>query len=201
MITLPVYDDSVTVRSLRFVKTGIALFIFRPPFEQPRSREFRQYIILMRSSCFSFFTIVLVFIYWTKIFARFSKVQYLLKTCRTFPSGFERPIREDGSLLLKCPRKPKHIIPIRSVEELKEVFKQGYRVQDMDVRGDIAGLLKDNSIHPVVQALYDRKRHNSKPGERGTNDTAKVAIAIEGGGMRGCVAAGMISVSLNSLRQ
>jgi hypothetical protein len=126
--------------------------------------------------------------------AGFSKVKYLLKTWRQFPAGFEQPRHEDGSLLLQRPRKPKAGIPITSVAQLKEVFAKGYRVRDMDVRGDIACLLKEPVVHPVVKALHERKNKGSKPGERVAEDTAKIAIAIEGGGMRGCVAAGMISV-------
>lgn len=125
----------------------------------------------------------------------FSKMNYLLKTWRRFPEGFARPIAEDGTLLLRRPRKPKEPIKVTTVKELKDTFKKGYRVQDMDVRGDIASLLKEPSVHPVVKALYERKAKGSKPGERNEGDKAKVAIAIEGGGMRGCVSAGMISVS------
>ena len=124
-----------------------------------------------------------------------SKLKFLLKTWRRVPEGFERPLDSEGRLLLSRPRKPKVPIVTSSVKELKDLFKQGYRVEDMDVRGDIAMLLKEPQVHPVVKALYERKKRGSKPGERGVNDTAKIAIAIEGGGMRGCVAAGMISVS------
>lgn len=128
--------------------------------------------------------------------AAFSKVKYLLKTWRRFPEGFVRPTNSDGVLLLQKPRKPKVPIKVTSVKQLKEVFHEGYRVQDLDVRGDIASLLKDPVVHPVVKALYERKAKGSKPGERKEGDVAKIAIAIEGGGMRGCVSAGMISVSI-----
>jgi hypothetical protein len=131
--------------------------------------------------------------------AGFSKVKYLLKTWRQFPAGFEQPRNEDGSLLLQRPRKPKMGIPIASVAELKEVFSKGYRVRDMDVRGDIACLLKEPVVHPVVKALYERKNKGSRPGERAVEDKAKIAIAIEGGGMRGCVAAGMITVRMHTV--
>ena len=40
----------------------------------------------------------------------------------------------------------------------------------------------------MIKALYERQKEGSEPGNR--NDRKKVAIAIEGGGMRGCVAAG-----------
>ena len=44
--------------------------------------------------------------------------------------------------------------------------------------------------HAVTQLLHERRRQHSQPGQR--NDAYKVALAIEGGGMRGCVSAGMI---------
>lgn len=125
----------------------------------------------------------------------FWKVNHLQNTWRQIPEGFQRPTNVDGSAMLHPPKRPKEGIPITSVAQLKEVFQQGYRVQDMDVRGDIACLLDKNEVHPVVQTLHERKRRNSKPGERGPEDKVKIAIAVEGGGMRGCVSAGMIAVS------
>ena len=47
-----------------------------------------------------------------------------------------------------------------------------------------------NSDHPVVRAVMERYRSQSKPGLRQTGDKFKIALAIEGGGMRGAVAAG-----------
>ena len=44
------------------------------------------------------------------------------------------------------------------------------------------------SGHPVLQLVLNRWRENSIPGSR--KDQYKLALAIEGGGMRGCVAAG-----------
>ena len=44
--------------------------------------------------------------------------------------------------------------------------------------------------HPVITAVVDRWRSQSKIGNRCSNDHMKIALCIEGGGMRGCVAAG-----------
>ncbi|EKX49152.1 hypothetical protein GUITHDRAFT_93499 [Guillardia theta CCMP2712] len=60
--------------------------------------------------------------------------------------------------------------------------------EEMKIVGDVA-LDKKATIHPVLQVLMQRRRESSKPGQR--SDGFKVALAIEGGGMRGCVAAGM----------
>ncbi len=50
--------------------------------------------------------------------------------------------------------------------------------------------------HPVLQLLLDRSREGSRPGRR--NDPHRLALVIEGGGMRGVVSAGM-AAALESL--
>lgn len=46
-------------------------------------------------------------------------------------------------------------------------------------------------MHPVTQLVLDRKKSNSKPNDR--KDGFKLGLAIEGGGMRGVVSAGMVA--------
>ncbi|CAM9257576.1 unnamed protein product, partial [Hapterophycus canaliculatus] len=46
-------------------------------------------------------------------------------------------------------------------------------------------------LHPSMQAVLDRAAAGTKPSEHG--DGRRIGLAIEGGGMRGCVAAGMAS--------
>ncbi|MFD1825440.1 patatin-like phospholipase family protein [Mumia zhuanghuii] len=46
-----------------------------------------------------------------------------------------------------------------------------------------------DGCHEVLRVLADRVRHGSRPGER--QDGQRVALAIEGGGMRGTISAGM----------
>jgi hypothetical protein len=46
--------------------------------------------------------------------------------------------------------------------------------------------------HPVLRAIWERKKSGSKPGAR--SDGYKIALAIEGGGLRGSVTAGMSQV-------
>jgi predicted patatin/cPLA2 family phospholipase len=45
--------------------------------------------------------------------------------------------------------------------------------------------------HPVRQVLLERRAARSKPGDRA--DTFKVGLAVEGGGLRGVVSAGMLT--------
>jgi hypothetical protein len=47
--------------------------------------------------------------------------------------------------------------------------------------------------HEVLKVIQQRFQTNSKPGFRAVNDTARLALSIEGGGMRGAVSAGMAS--------
>lgn len=48
--------------------------------------------------------------------------------------------------------------------------------------------------HPVIRAILERYDKRSKPGLR--SDGYKIALAIEGGGMRGCVSAGMTAAMI-----
>ena len=66
------------------------------------------------------------------------------------PDGFEI----DSSLTTR-PAKPKQPLPVSSITHLKELIYQGYRVEDLDVRGDTTRSIHD--IHPVVKALHRRK--------------------------------------------
>jgi predicted patatin/cPLA2 family phospholipase len=50
---------------------------------------------------------------------------------------------------------------------------------------------EDQRGHPVVEILRRRRREGSRPGDR--RDGRRVALVIEGGGMRGVVSAGMTS--------
>ena len=47
--------------------------------------------------------------------------------------------------------------------------------------------------HDVVELMVQRFKTGSTPGNRAPNDTATLALSIEGGGMRGAVSAGMAS--------
>lgn len=48
-------------------------------------------------------------------------------------------------------------------------------------------------LHPVIKLLHERRRNNSTCTEGPRSDGCKVALAIEGGGMRGCLSAGMVA--------
>jgi predicted patatin/cPLA2 family phospholipase len=50
-------------------------------------------------------------------------------------------------------------------------------------------MVGDQRSHPVIEALYRRREEGSRPGAR--TDGRRIALVIEGGGMRGVVSAGM----------
>lgn len=49
------------------------------------------------------------------------------------------------------------------------------------------------SHHPTIQIMMDRWFRDSLPGRRTLNDSERIALCIEGGGMRGSVTAGACS--------
>ncbi|GKY96086.1 hypothetical protein MPSEU_000568700 [Mayamaea pseudoterrestris] len=58
-------------------------------------------------------------------------------------------------------------------------------IRAVNVSGDTQQIGTPEYTHPVAQLLHQRKRTGIK------DDGCKVALAIEGGGMRGCISAGM----------
>lgn len=104
---------------------------------------------------------------------------------------------------------PKETFEIKTVEELDSYFEDTegrFRKENgaidydsllkaLSVKGDtqIIGS-KDHPeyVHPVAKLLYERKRNNSQCVEGERPDGCKVALIVEGGGMRGCISAGMI---------
>lgn len=68
----------------------------------------------------------------------------------------------------------------------------------VDVRGDtqiIGSAEHPSKVHPVLQLLHERRRTKSPltPTTETRPDGFKVALVVEGGGMRGCLSAGMVA--------
>ena len=81
---------------------------------------------------------------------------------------------EYSSNLLPKKSRPKEPVPVDDLTVLHKLINEGYRVRDVDVRGNTT----INLFHPVVQELYRRKESNEVSDD-------KIAMVIEGGGMRG----------------
>ena len=89
-----------------------------------------------------------------------------------------------ASVRKKPPKEPPKIA-VTSASEFRTLMDGGATAYaDLDVRGDSSSLPAD---HPVIAALHERLRSGSSPGAR--DDGMRIALAIEGGGMRGSVAA------------
>lgn len=54
--------------------------------------------------------------------------------------------------------------------------------KSIEVMADTGSIPED---HPVIVAMLERYKASSKPGKRDINDKDKIALSIEGGGMRG----------------
>ena len=63
------------------------------------------------------------------------------------------------------------------------------RHQSPDALRPAAKMTEDRRAHPVVQTILRRRDEGSRPGAR--SDGRRVALVIEGGGLRGVVSAGM----------
>jgi predicted acylesterase/phospholipase RssA len=87
---------------------------------------------------------------------------------------------------------------VESTAHYRELLASGVKYSQLDVRGGSSALLAADGtsgaprrLHPVAAAMQARRAAGSVPGRR--EDGFKIALAVEGGGMRGCVAAGMVA--------
>ena len=116
----------------------------------------------------------------------------------------QRTIREVEAALAQQKNATRTTYRIDTVEELESYFvdEEGrFRkadgdidynamIQALDVRGDtqiIGSPDRPDCKHPVAQLLHERKASGYS-----NDDGAKIALSIEGGGMRGCISAGMV---------
>ena len=94
--------------------------------------------------------------------------------------------------------RPPRLTPVSSAAHYRELLRAGVKYSHLDVRGNSSALAQADgrhgtprALHPVAAAMHRRREEGSRPGAR--NDGFKIALAVEGGGMRGCVAAGMVA--------
>ena len=92
----------------------------------------------------------------------------------------------------KKPRK-EPLAVVTSAEELRrEILDHHKALKQVRVRVEAQNFTHQALFdHAVVQLIVHRGKERSKPGHRAVNDTSRLALAIEGGGMRGAVSAGM----------
>jgi len=105
----------------------------------------------------------------------------------------------------------KEKIPIHTAKDLEDYYNDSKNIfrkknsQDIDydtllerlsVEGDtqiIGSPSHPDIVHPTARLIHERRRNGSKPSKDERPDGCKIALSIEGGGMRGCVTAGMVS--------
>eukprot|EP00286_Rhodomonas_abbreviata_P003780 CAMPEP_0181344842 /NCGR_PEP_ID=MMETSP1101-20121128/32417_1 /TAXON_ID=46948 /ORGANISM="Rhodomonas abbreviata, Strain Caron Lab Isolate" /LENGTH=880 /DNA_ID=CAMNT_0023456729 /DNA_START=124 /DNA_END=2763 /DNA_ORIENTATION=+ len=119
-------------------------------------------------------------------------------------------------------RRSRQRIRVQTLDELEMYMKQNVSIHQLDIRGRsqpwrqsesgelLEALHEENGFdeeregradgrerqqHPVLRAIWKRMREGSKPGER--KDNYRIALAIEGGGLRGSVTAGMASAIMH----
>jgi hypothetical protein len=100
------------------------------------------------------------------------------------------------SVLESMPRRRQqqtHIVT--NVHELRsKVLDDGWALQNVKIECPYASAnatIAEVLQHDVIQVMVSRYHSQSRPGERYSNDTAYLALAIEGGGIRGAVCSGM----------
>ena len=79
-------------------------------------------------------------------------------------------------------------LPVETLEEWNKM-RAVHPIPQLKVVGNVSVPKSELDTHPVIRILHERLRSGSQPQAR--SDPYKVALAIEGGGMRGCVSAGM----------
>lgn len=126
--------------------------------------------------------------------------------------GFKR-LAQDQAEIRKAKSKaatPKKKVRVTKAEDLDPYFRDeehSFRDEKGDI--DYASLLtslvaegntqqigsrdKSSFVHPVVKMLHERRRNESMPCETARADGFRVALSIEGGGMRGVVSAGAVA--------
>ena len=78
-----------------------------------------------------------------------------------------------------------HSKPLVNTVEALKYYESVKQIKSIHVKGSTNTIPID---HPTIVAILERLKYNSKPGNR--RDNHKIALSIEGGGMRGCVSAG-----------
>ena len=92
----------------------------------------------------------------------------------------------------KIPKRKRRPTVLSSHDLRRHVLDEGKQLKDLRVNVAPQNFTYSAlSDHKVVQLILQRAREGSRPGHRSLNDTNTLALAIEGGGMRGAVCAGM----------
>jgi hypothetical protein len=120
-----------------------------------------------------------------------------LSSTPTFPWNTNDRLKNSGLPRSETTRRGrKHALQqqiVSNVHELREkVLNENIPLRDLKVNLNVANVTVSEMInHEVVQLIAKRFYSQSKPGARAPDDKAVLALAIEGGGVRGAVCSGM----------
>lgn len=116
----------------------------------------------------------------------------------------EKNLDENEAAAAAEPNEPEPHRVVNSVQELNQLFDEVADLPNNDMLLKSIHVIGDTQIigsadhpevtHPALQVLHERRRRGSQisPTSPRPDDGFKVALSIEGGGMRGCVSAGMV---------
>ncbi len=125
----------------------------------------------------------------------FSKLKYKSVDDNEVFEEFDLIRKTTTDSVNNTPRK-RNTIVVTNVQELRQaILINGAQLSDIDLQIDYSTVTTSNDTsqqHEVLRLMHKRFLSDSKPNRRHLNDKAnKLALAIEGGGMRGAVSAGM----------
>ena len=107
-----------------------------------------------------------------------------------------REATQFGILGMAMKSRTQPTVPVSNVHELrKAILDDRYSLSQVELTSQLEAAVQNQvdevllQNHAVLQLMKERFESGSKPGHR--QDNATLALAIEGGGMRGCVSAGM----------
>jgi hypothetical protein len=108
-----------------------------------------------------------------------------------FDKKYRSPLSRKGKIEIRSVAELRSAILDQkvSLSEIKIIDDNG--TQSTNVTGTVATDFFNN--HSVQKLMKERFESKSTPGNRPQNDNATLALSIEGGGMRGCVSAGMVA--------
>lgn len=133
--------------------------------------------------------------FWTRLAAALGITSLILKLRQAFSAQTAGAALRTG--LRRVPRRRLRAAGQRVIRltDSQRLLDMGADIADLHVCGKASAgyplpeSMTTKLLHPVLQALQQRKRSGYVPGS--CSDGRKIALAIEGGGMRGCVSAGM----------
>jgi predicted patatin/cPLA2 family phospholipase len=103
----------------------------------------------------------------------------------------KQPSKSPIAFAIKKKKKTPKAFKVSNIHQLRQaVLDEGAELKQVNLTPSFVGVrIEDVLNHDVLLLIAERFHSESQPGSR--KDNSKLALAMEGGGMRGCVSAGM----------